>query len=241
MQLSNEKRSSDEPGAMPFVIDTFARMTGYPSGKPGGSGTMLWLTCAEYALTLFFFANTCGSMARTGGGDVSTRWHGVLCLLIESFVMLVLPARLYWRAEFREMDRCSRAVGIPDDFRSAIDNVTRYHLMAATVFVTTSALYAVTFESVRPGDPFTFPFLDVLPMATDDNDMTVYLCKYAVYTLPVIVAHVEICFLNVTFVCSVGVIKRYSLLIVELVQQALRDGDQRKLKTAIVHHQTLLK
>lgn len=233
----DKKILSEAAADMPIVIDTFSRMTGYPAGKPDG-GTLLYLTYAEYALTALFFAGTCATMARSRS-DRSTQLHGVLCLLIETFVLLCLPLRLYHRAEFRRMDPRARTVGIPDGFRRSIGYVTRYHATASTVFVAASALYAVAAESVRIGDPFTFPFLDVLPVAT--GDVTVYLCKYAVYALPVYIAHVEICFLNVTFMCSVGVVQQHSHLIMDHVGQALRDGDERKFKTAVVYHQDLLK
>lgn len=222
------------------VIDVFLRMTGCT-----GPGRMLRLTYFEYAYTLLLFVSTCLSVTNwphrssiTTDG-FSMQLHGVLCLLIESFCLLCIPLRLYHRAHFREMGRYAKITGIPDEYRSLIKTITRFYVVSANLFVVGSTLYAVSFESVRIGDPFTYPFMDVLPGTA--TNISMYLCKYVVYSLVVYIGHIEMCFLTTTFIYSVGVVKRRIEMIAEQVEMALIYGDEQRLKNAIKHHQDVLK
>ncbi|VVC33585.1 Olfactory receptor, insect [Cinara cedri] len=204
-----------------------------------------YLTYLEYAVTLTIVSSTIVTtvvQATDAGQNLSVLMHGVLCMLIELFMLLCIPMRFSGRSRlgFREMFRFADGSDIPVGYWSAIRMIVRYHLIASNTFVSVSALYTAAFDSVHPGDPFTFPFMDVLPI--DTRNTAAYVCKFAVYSLPVYIAHAEVCFLNVTFVYSVGVIKRHCEILVQQVRDAMvNTDDHQKLKTAIVHHQMLLK
>lgn len=107
------------------------------------------------------------------------------------------------------------------------------------IFVSVPGLYVIAFDSVHYGDPFTYPFIDVLPVGTEN--VTVIICKYAVYSLPVFIAHAELAFLNLTFIYSAGIINHHCKILAQQVRDAVVNADHQKLKIAIVHHQVLLK
>jgi len=133
----------------------------------------------------------------------------------------------------------SREIGISENSKREIAVVIKYHLIMPNLFVMISALYTISSDRVHIGDPFTFPFMDVLPIKT--TSVAVYACKYVLYALPVYFAQIEVCFLNVTYMYSTGVVKNHFHILGEQVEEAMVNKDEHKLKIAIKHHQEVLK
>jgi hypothetical protein len=133
----------------------------------------------------------------------------------------------------------SRRVGISENLRQKIAIVIKHHLIMPNLFAVVSVLYMISSESVKIGDPFTFPFVDVLPIKTTTE--AVYLFKYILYALPVYIAHIEVSFLHVMYMYSTGVLQSHFQILDEQVKESMVNTDEHKLKIAIEHHQDMLK
>ncbi|KAL5241400.1 hypothetical protein ACI65C_008810 [Semiaphis heraclei] len=136
------------------------------------------------------------------------------------------------------MHQYSIRMGIPDSYESKINLITKYHMIASNMFVIFPATYTILYDSVRIGDPFTFPYLDVLPIQTDN--LTIYAIKYLAYAISVYIAHIELCFINTTFIFYVGVLKQRLKTIAQTIREAFVENDEQKFKYAIIQHQKLL-
>jgi len=223
---------------MAHIVDIFLRKTGCNDDNSRDTMCMIYFTYCELAVTLFFTISAYLSIVYWTE-DLSMRLYGLLCFLIEIHMFAVIASRLYHQSQFCDMYQRSQKVGIPENYRRKIGMVIKYHFIMSNVFVAVSVLYTISLDWVQVGDPFTFPFVDVLPIKT--TNLTIYVCKYIVYALPVYFAHLEICFLNVTFMYSVGVMKRHFQILDEQVEEAIVNKDEQKLKIAIKHHQEVLK
>jgi len=223
---------------MAHIVDIFLQKTGCSDDRGYDAMRAVYFTYCELAVTLFFSISAYLSIVYPTG-DLSMRLYGLLCLLIEIHIFAFIAVRFYHRPQFRDMYQRSRKMGIPEDCRRKIAMVIKHHLVVANVFVSVSLLYTISLDWVQMGDPFTFPFVDVLPTKT--TNATVYVCKYILYVLPVYFAHLEICFLNVTFMYSTGVVKRHFQILDEQVEEAIANEDEQKLKMAIKRHQEVLK
>ncbi|XP_060874028.1 uncharacterized protein LOC132947817 [Metopolophium dirhodum] len=221
------------------IVEIFLQRSG--CSDDGGHGTMrvVFFAYCELAVTLFFAISTYMSFVYSTE-DLSIRMYGLLCFIIEICVFSLIAVRVYHQSEHRDMYQRSRKVGIPENYRRKIVTVIRYHFIMSHVFVAIPVLYTVSLDWVRMGDPFTFPFMDVLPIKTT-HATAVYVCKYIVYAVPTYIAHLEICFLNVTFMYSTGVVKEHFQILEEQVQEAMVTEDEEKLRVAIKHHQQVLK
>ncbi|XP_022163466.1 odorant receptor 43b-like [Myzus persicae] len=219
---------------MPHIdtINMFLQMTGCTDNKK-----MLYLTYFEFLITFYYLIAAYISILHFEE-SVTIQLFTLLCMLIECVILLNIVFRLYHQNHIREMLQYSRRSGIPDSYQSIINLITNYHLIASNMFVIFPATYTILHDSVRVGDPFTFPFLDVLPIQT--GNLAIYACKYMVYAISVYIAHIELCFINTTFIYYVGVLKQRLDTIVQTIQEAVVDDDEQKFKYAIIKHQKLL-
>jgi len=204
------------------AINLFLQMTGCTNTKG-----MLYLTYFEFFITFYYFISTYVSIMHFEQ-SVTIQLFTFLCMLIESVILLNIAFRLYHQNHIREMHQYSRQFGIPDSYQSKINMITKYHLIASNVFLFFPATYAILYESVRIGDPFTCPYLDVLPINTDN--LVIYACKYLVYSISVYIAHIELCFINTSFIYYVGVLKHRLETIVQTIREAVVDDDEPKFK-----------
>lgn len=214
------------------------------AGCTDGGNRIVYLTYAEFSFTLYIFLATCASVVwrwyepADRGDNVSNHLFAFLCLLIETMVMLCVGSRLYHRRQFREINRRWRGRPVPDECRTQIAVLTAYHAISSVVFASIPAVYTAASETATAGDPFTYPFLDVIPVPAVNS--TVYACKYAAFAMGVHFFHVEMCFINTTFIHSVGVLKTDVRVVASTVGEAMADGDERALKKAAACHQQLL-
>ncbi|XP_016660447.1 odorant receptor 43b [Acyrthosiphon pisum] len=220
---------------MAHIVDIFLQKMVCSHDRGYG---MVFFNYCELAITLFFTVSTYPTIADPTE-NLSIRLYGVLCLLIEVHIFAFIAVRIYHQSQHRDMYQRSQGVEIPGNYRRKIATVIKHYFIISNVFVAVSVLYTILLDWVRIGDPFTFPFIDVLPIKT--TNVTVYVCKYIVYALPVYFAHLETCFLNVTFMYSAGVVKRHFQILDEQVEEAVVNEDEQKLKIAIKHHQQVLK
>lgn len=216
----------------------FLKKTGCNDDRSYDTMCQVFFIYFELAITLFFAVSSCLSIVNSTEG-LSVRLYGLLCFLIESHIFFFIAVRLYYLPQFRDMYQRTLKMGIPENFRQRIAMVIKHHFIISNVFVSVSMLYTISMDWVQMGDPFTFPFIDVLPIKT--TNLTIYVCKYILYTLPVYIAHFETCFLNVTFMYSTGVMKRYFQILDGQVEEAMVNKDEQQLKIAIKHHQEVLK
>lgn len=217
-------------------IEMFSRMSG--CSAEGGDG-LLYLTYFQLSATLLCWTSTHVSLIRSEGE--ATNWiMSFLWMCMESKLLACNVIRLYYRQRFAEMNRYSKDyTGIPARYRTIIRIITKYHMLAANIYVVTPLTYVTISGAARAGDPLTFPFLDVLPGRNDRA--LVYACKYVIYSVPAYLAHTELCFLNTTFIHYTGIMKRDVEIISGMIRVALANGDERILRNAIVRHQELLK
>ncbi|XP_022174880.1 odorant receptor 43b-like [Myzus persicae] len=223
---------------MEHIVDIFLRKMGCSDDRSYDTMCVIYFTYCELAVTLFFTISTYLSIVYSTE-DLSMRLYGLLCFLIEIHIFGFIAARFYHQSQFRDMYHRSQEVGIPENYRQKIAMVIKHYFIMSNVFVAVSVLYTISLDWVQMGDPFTFPFVDVLPIKT--INLSVYVCKYIVYALPVYFAHLEICFLNVTFMYSTGVVKRHFQILDEQVEEAILNSEEQQLKIAIKHHQEVLK
>lgn len=223
-----------------YLVEIFFKKAGFSDGDLHGRDKvrMVFFTYCELAITLFFAVSTYLSIAHSTE-DLSVGRYGVLCLVIQLFVIAFICFRCYHRSRFHDMYQRSREIGISENSKREIAVVIKYHLIMPNLFVMISALYTISSDRVHIGDPFTFPFMDVLPIKT--TSVAVYACKYVLYALPVYFAQIEVCFLNVTYMYSTGVVKNHFHILGEQVEEAMVNKDEHKLKIAIKHHQEVLK
>lgn len=215
------------------IIDIFCQMTGCTDNK-----RLLYLTYVEFAITVFYFITTLMSMIFLKT-NLDLKLFALLCLLIESFILLSITLRLYYQKHFREMNHYSKMLRIPEDYQSKIDSLTVYHMIASNIFVIIPFIYTAVNDSIRIGDPFTFPYLDVFPIHT--NNVFVYAFKYITYAVSVYIAHLELSFINVSFIYYAGVVKEKIQSIINTIQEALVYNDEKTLMKAIIQHQKLLR
>jgi len=214
------------------TINIFLQMTGCTDSK-----IMLYLTYFEFLITFYYFIAAYLSIDHFEQ-TVTIQLFTLLCVLIECVILLNITFRLYHQNQIREMHQYSIRMGIPDSYQSKINLITKYHMIASNMFVIFPATYTILYDSVRIGDPFTFPYLDVLPIQTDN--LTIYAIKYLAYAISVYIAHIELCFINTTFIFYVGVLKQRLKTIVQTIQEAFKENDEQKFKYAIIQHQKLL-
>jgi len=189
-------------------------------------------------ITLFFAISTYLSFVYSTE-VLSIRIFGFLCFIAETLIFALIAVKFYHQSGHRDMYRRSQKVGIPENYGRKITTVIKYHLIMSNVLVTIPVLCTISLDWVRMGDLYTFPFADVLPIKT--THVTVYVCKYIVYALPSYFAHLEVCFLNVTFMYSTGVVKRHFQILEQQVEEAIVTEDEEKLKIAFKHYQEVLK
>lgn len=213
------------------AIDLFLQMSGSANKK-----SLLYITYIEFVVIFYLFVSTYMQLFYSKL-ELTMKLFDFLLILI--FPLLTISFRLYHRRRFREMDRYAKTVTIPDEYQSKITFIINYHLIGSNLFILFPALYALIVDSVHAGDYFTFPYADVVPLRT--SNVVVYVCKYLFYTLPVYIVHLELCFMNTTFIHYTGVMKVHIKIIVSKVNQALATKDEQKLKNAIICHQDLLK
>ncbi|XP_026807026.1 odorant receptor 43b-like [Rhopalosiphum maidis] len=224
---------------MAHIVDTYFKKAGCGDDDRGYDTTcMVYFTYCKIVVTLFFVASTYLLIADPTE-DLSVRTYGVLCFIIEILVFAFIAIRLYYQSQYRDMYQRSRGVGIPENFKNKIATVIKHHLIMPNLFAVVSVLYTTSSESVKIGDPFTFPFVDVLPIKT--TTVAVYVFKYILYALPVYIAHIEVSFLHVTYMYSTGVLQCHFQILHEQVKESMVNTDEQKLKVAIKHHQEMLK
>ncbi|XP_060853135.1 odorant receptor 43b-like [Rhopalosiphum padi] len=223
---------------MAHIVDIYFKKTGCNDDHGYDTMCMVYFTCCEFVVTLFLMVSTCLLIADPTE-DLSVRAYGVLCFLIEFFIFSFIIIRLYYQSYFRHMYQRSREVGIPENFRNQIATMIKHHLIMPNLFAVVSVLYTISSESVKIGDPFTFPFVDVLPIKTTTE--AVYVFKYILYALPVYIAHIEVSFLHVMYMYSTGILQSHFQILDEQVKESMVNTDEHKLKIAIEHHQEMLK
>jgi len=209
------------------------------SGCLADDAWTVYATYAELSYTVYCAAATLYALTAAGHADVSVRLFAFLCLQIETVIVLCIAFRLRHRRQFRDMHRHSAARPASARCRSRVAAVTAYHAIASNVFVAIPAAYAAASDAADAGDPFTFPYPDVLPVAT--VGLPVYACKYAAYAVAVYIAHVEMCFINATFMHYVGVLACDVRVVAGTVRRALAGGDARTLRKAVARHRRLLR
>ncbi|XP_026807278.1 uncharacterized protein LOC113549942 [Rhopalosiphum maidis] len=223
---------------MEHIVDIFLKNMGCNDDRSYDTMCLVIFTYCELAVSLFFAVLTYPSITNSKE-DLSVRLYGLLCFLIESHIFIFIAIRLYYQSQYRDMYQRTLKTGIPEHFRQKIAMMIKHYFIISNVFVAVSILYTISMDWVQMGDPFTFPFVDILPIKT--TNLVIYVCKYILYTLPVYIAHLEICFLNVTFMYSTGVVKRYFQILDKQVEEAIVNKDEQKLKIAIKRHQEVLK
>jgi len=223
---------------MGHIVDIFLKKMGCNDDRSYDTMCLVIFTYCELAVSLFFAMLTYPSITNSKE-DLSVRLYGLLCFLIESHIFIFIAIRLYYQSQYRDMYQRTLKIGIPENFRQKIAMLIKHYFIISNVFVAVSMLYTISMDWVQMGDPFTFPFVDVLPIKT--TNFAIYMCKYILYTLPVYIAHIETCFLNVTFMYSTGIMKRYFQILDEQVEEAIVNKDEQKLKIAIKRHQEVLK
>ncbi|XP_016663583.1 odorant receptor 49a-like [Acyrthosiphon pisum] len=226
---------------MTDIVEIFLQRLGCSDDGDGrGTRRAVFFTYCESAITLFFAVLTYLSLVYSSTGDnLSIRIYGLLCFVIEIYIFAYTAVRVYHQSEHHDMYQRSRQMGIPENYRRKIATVIKYHLVMSNVVLAIPMLCTILLDELRMGDPFTFPFADVMPIKT--ANVTVYVCKYILYALHTYFAHLELCFLNVTFMYSTGVVKRHFQVLDEQVEEAMVTEDEQKLKIAIIHHQQVLK
>ncbi|XP_016663582.1 uncharacterized protein LOC107884947 [Acyrthosiphon pisum] len=199
---------------------------------------VVFFSCCEFTVSLFLAILTYLSLVYSKE-DLSMRFYDLLLLIVEIVVCSLIVIRVYHQSQHRDMYQRSQKVGIPENYRRKITTVIKYHLVMSNVIVVIPVLCTISLDWVRMGDPFTFPSIDVLPIKT--TNVTVYVCKYILYALPTYFAHLEMCFMNVTFMYSTGAVKGHFQILEERVEEAMATQDEEKLKIAIKYHQQTLK
>jgi len=220
-----------------YMVEMFFKKAVFSDDDLHGRDAVLFTYC-ELAITLFFAVSTYLSIVHSTE-DLSVRLYGVLWLIIQLFVIAFIFFRSYHRPHFRDMYQRSRGMGISENLNRKIAVVIKHHLIIPNVLAVVSALYTISFDRVHIGDPFTFPFMDVLPIET--TSVAVYACKYVLYALPLYFSQIEICFLNVTYMYFTGIMKSHFQILEKQIEEAMINKDEHKLKIAIKHHQEVLK
>ncbi|XP_029346267.1 uncharacterized protein LOC115034237 [Acyrthosiphon pisum] len=224
---------------MADIVEIFLqKMVCSDDGAGHGTMRLVFFAYFELAVTFFFAISTYLSLVYSTE-DLSIRIYGLLFFIVEIVVCSLIVVRVYHQSQHRDMYQRSQKVGIPENYRRKIATVIKYHLVMPNVLLAIPVLYTISLDWAQMGDPFTFPFADVLPIKT--TNVTVYVCKYIVYALPTYFGHLEICFLNVTFMYSTGVVKGHFQTLEEMVEEAMVTEDEEKLKIAIKYHQQALK
>ncbi|XP_026807025.1 odorant receptor 43b-like [Rhopalosiphum maidis] len=223
---------------MAHIVDTYFKKAGCNDDHGYDTTCMVYFTYCEFVITLFFMASTY-LLIVDSTEDLSVRTYGVLCFAIEFFIFSFIVIRLYYQSQYRDMYQRSRGVGIPENFKNKIATVIKHHLIMPNLFAVVSVLYTISSESVKIGDPFTFPFVDVLPIKT--TTVAVYVFKYILYALPVYIAHIEVSFLHVTYMYTTGVLQCHFQILNEQVKESMVNTDEQKLRITIKHHQEMLK
>lgn len=226
------------------TVSLFIRMLGCADDS-----RMMYLTYAEISLTTCCLLTTLAwitmndrydpSTVEDESGDaLSVRLFSYLCLTIGTMVFLFISIRLYHRREYRYMTERSRSFSVPAGCQSHIAAVVTYHAIGSIAYVTVPAVCAMASDTVTAGDPFTYVYLDIIPVPTVNLPM--YACKYIAYVLPVLIAFVESCFIPIAFIHYVGVLKCDVRSITSTLREALANNDERTLKEAVVCHQQML-
>jgi len=223
---------------MANMVDILFQCTGWGDDRGYAAICVALFTYGELAAMSYFAISAYLSIVYWTE-DLSVRVYGFSWLFIVVHMCALIVARLYHQSQFRDMYKRSRKVGIPENYRRKIAMAIKYYFVVATVHAVTPVLYTISVDSVQMGDLFTFPFVDVLPIQT--TNATVYWCKYIVYAFSIYFSHLEGCLMNSTILYSTGVLKRLFQILDEQVEEALVNRDEQKLKTAIKHHQELLK
>lgn len=223
---------------MADIVDTFFQYTGWNEDHSLVATYSAILNYSDLAVFLFFSILTFLSIVYWTE-DLSIRIYGFLWLFVVVHMFAFIVCRLYHRSTFREMYRYSLIAGLPENYRRKILLVIIYYFVVANVHVFTPLMYTIAFDSVHMGDPFTYPFMDVFP--GKKPTMTVYLCKYIIYAIPLYLTHLEGCLFNTTFMHSTGVMKILFQTLNKQVEEAMIIKDEQKLKIALKQHQELLK
>jgi len=223
---------------MADIVDTFFQYTGWSDDHSFVATYSAILTYSDLAVFLFFLIFTFWSIVYWTE-DLSIRIYCFLWLFIVVHMFVSIYSRLYYQSIFRDMYRHSLIVGLPENYRRKILIVIIYYFIVSNVYVYIPMVYTIAFDSVQMGDPFTYPFMDVF--AVKKPTITVYLCQYIIYAIPVYLTHLEGCLLNTTFMHSTGVMKRLFQTLDKQVEEAMIIRDEQKLKIAIKQHQELLK
>jgi len=226
---------------MSHTVDHFIQKTGRSDVRRYATICVEFFTYCDLVVTLFFAISACLYVVYSEEDHLSNRVYGFLWLFVEIHVFALIVTRLYHQSQCRDMYDRSQLIEqrIPENYRRTISMVIVYYCIMSTVHVTSPLLYMIFSDSAQVGDPFGFPFADVLPIKT--TNPTVYVCKYIVYTFPVYLTHLECCFMNVTFMYFTGVVKRHFQVLDQQVQEAVANEDEQKFKMAINHHQESLK
>ncbi|CAI6362907.1 unnamed protein product [Macrosiphum euphorbiae] len=226
---------------MSHTVEHFIQKTGRSDVRRYATICVEFFTYCDLVVTLFFAISACLSIVYSEEDHLSNRVYGFLWLFVEIHVFALIVARLYHQSQCRDMYDRSQLIEqrIPENYRRTISMVIVYYCIMSTVHVTSPLLYMIFSDSAQVGDPFGFPFADVLPIKT--TNPTVYVCKYIVYTFPVYLTHLECCFMNVTFMYFTGVVKRHFQVLDRQVLEAVANEDEQKFKMAIKHHQESLK
>jgi len=223
---------------MADIVDTYLKKSGCSDDHSYDTMCMVYFTCCEFVVTLFLVVLTCLLIADPAE-DLSVRTYGALCFSIEAFILFFIFLRYYNQSKIRDIYQRTQGMKIPENFINQITTVIKYHLIIPNLFVVVSLLYTILLDSVKIGDQFTFPFVDVLPIKT--TNVAIYVCKFMFYTLPVYFGLMEVSYLHVTYMYSTGVLHSHFQILDEQVKELMVNMDEHKLKIAIKHHQEMLK
>ncbi|XP_026805457.1 odorant receptor 43b-like [Rhopalosiphum maidis] len=223
---------------MAHIIDTYFKKAGCSDEHGYDTMCMVYFTYCELAVTLFLMVST-SLLIADSAEDLSVRAYGVLCFTIEFIIFSFIIIRYYSQSQFRDMYQRSRGARIPENFKQKITIVIKHHLIMPNLFAVISVLYTISSDAVQIGDQFTFPLVDVLPIKT--TNVSIYVCKYILYALPVYFAYIEVSFLNVTYMYSMGILQTHFQILDAQVKESMTNMDEHKLKIAIKHHQEMLK
>jgi hypothetical protein len=223
---------------MAHLVDTYLKKAGCSDDHSYDTLRMVYFTCCESVVTVFLVVSTC-LLIVDPTEDLSVRAYGVLCFTIETFTLFFISLRFYNQSKIRDIYQRTQGMKIPENFINQITTVIKYHLILPNLFFLVSLLYTILLDSVKIGDQFTFPFVDVLSIKT--TNVAIYVCKFILYTLPVYFGLMEVSYMLVTYMYSTGVLHSHFQIFDEQVKEFMVNMDEHKLKIAIKHHQEILK
>lgn len=224
---------------MAHIVDNFFKKTGRSDVRRYAMTCVNFFSYCDLVVTLSLSISGCLSIV-CSKENLSIAFNGFLWFIIEINLFIKILFRLCHQSKCRDLyDHSQLMEGIPENYRRAFVMMIAYFCIMPTLQVTVPLFYMISFDWAQIGDAFSFPFADVLP--TETTNMTVYVCKYILYTIVVYITYLKSGFLNATFVYMTGVVKRRFQVLEEQIKEAMINKNEQKLKIMNKHHQEVLK